>query len=206
MAGSGKQRARRPVGRPPAVARSDRRRYDRLGPGNDLGYSQLVYQPVVHTEDHRIVAAEACWSPRRAIGEPLDGGPLGPGALTLRSSRPLRPARRVENDGHAGRRRLGRSQLVAGRLSRPQPGHVGAPCPRRGRARPALPGCGGARTGHGPEPGKRLRPRLQELRRLGARIAIDGFGTGYSSLASLKPPIEAVKLDRSLVLGPGTRR
>jgi sensor c-di-GMP phosphodiesterase-like protein len=50
--------------------------------------------------------------------------------------------------------------------------------------------------GLAPSPATALA-RLQELRRLGARIAIDGFGTGYSSLAYLKPPIEAVKLDKS---------
>ncbi|WP_454279803.1 putative bifunctional diguanylate cyclase/phosphodiesterase [Sphingomonas sp. Marseille-Q8236] len=41
---------------------------------------------------------------------------------------------------------------------------------------------------------------LESLREAGVRIAIDDFGTGYSSLAYLTSlPIDAIKLDRSLV-------
>lgn len=43
---------------------------------------------------------------------------------------------------------------------------------------------------------------LQVLRQAGVDIAIDDFGTGYSSISSLQQlPIDAVKLDRSLVVG-----
>ncbi len=44
--------------------------------------------------------------------------------------------------------------------------------------------------------------RLQELRDLGVRLAVDDFGAGYSSLAYLKRlPVDVVKLDRSLLVG-----
>jgi diguanylate cyclase (GGDEF)-like protein len=45
-----------------------------------------------------------------------------------------------------------------------------------------------------------LAPRLQRLRALGVRVAIDHFGVGYSSLACLRQlPVDTIKLDNSLV-------
>lgn len=45
---------------------------------------------------------------------------------------------------------------------------------------------------------------LQSLRALGFRIALDDFGTGYASLSFLQTyPLDRVKLDRSLLGGPG---
>jgi len=42
--------------------------------------------------------------------------------------------------------------------------------------------------------------RLQQLKRLGVRIAIDNFGIGYASLAILRrASLDAVKIDRSLI-------
>ena len=45
-----------------------------------------------------------------------------------------------------------------------------------------------------------VEPQLQSLRDLGVRIALDDVGTGYSSLAQIAVlPIDAIKLDRSLI-------
>jgi EAL domain-containing protein (putative c-di-GMP-specific phosphodiesterase class I) len=44
--------------------------------------------------------------------------------------------------------------------------------------------------------------RLQALKLLGVRIAIDDFGNGYSSLAYLRQfPVDALKIDRAFIAG-----
>jgi EAL domain-containing protein (putative c-di-GMP-specific phosphodiesterase class I) len=49
--------------------------------------------------------------------------------------------------------------------------------------------------------------RLEEIRDLGVRIAIDDFGAGYSSVAYLEAlPFDVVKIDRGLISGSITAR
>jgi diguanylate cyclase (GGDEF)-like protein len=46
---------------------------------------------------------------------------------------------------------------------------------------------------------------LEELARLGVRVAVDDFGTGYSSLNALRHyPVDAIKIDRGVVAEIGT--
>lgn len=47
-----------------------------------------------------------------------------------------------------------------------------------------------------------LERRLNALRRLGVRIALDGFGSGYAAITALRRlPVDILKLDRGLVEG-----
>jgi diguanylate cyclase len=47
---------------------------------------------------------------------------------------------------------------------------------------------------------QRARSVLEQLRRLGLRIAVDDYGTGYSALAYLRDlPVDELKIDRSFI-------
>lgn len=47
-----------------------------------------------------------------------------------------------------------------------------------------------------------LERRLNALRRLGVRIALDGFGSGYAAITALRRlPVDILRLDRSLIEG-----
>lgn len=49
---------------------------------------------------------------------------------------------------------------------------------------------------------EQAQQRLEELRRLGCKIALDDYGTGYASLAQLKHlPLDKLKLDQSFIRG-----
>jgi EAL domain-containing protein (putative c-di-GMP-specific phosphodiesterase class I) len=57
------------------------------------------------------------------------------------------------------------------------------------------------------EDGESAEAALRRLKALGVEIALDDFGTGYSSLGLLRGlPIQAVKIDRSLVSACPTKR
>jgi diguanylate cyclase (GGDEF)-like protein/PAS domain S-box-containing protein len=48
----------------------------------------------------------------------------------------------------------------------------------------------------------RVAPKLEELRRIGVRIAMDDFGSGYSSIGYLRSlPLDIIKIDKSFVHG-----
>src|SRR5581483_10010860 len=48
----------------------------------------------------------------------------------------------------------------------------------------------------------RVVPRLEQLRRIGVKIAMDDFGSGYSSLGYLRTlPLDIIKIDKSFVHG-----
>ncbi|MFI7589437.1 putative bifunctional diguanylate cyclase/phosphodiesterase [Spongisporangium articulatum] len=48
---------------------------------------------------------------------------------------------------------------------------------------------------------------LEQLRRLGVRVAVDDFGTGFTSVAHLqKLPVDVLKMDRSFIVDLGTER
>jgi EAL domain-containing protein (putative c-di-GMP-specific phosphodiesterase class I) len=208
MAGSAPQGEGSAIGRAPAGGCSEPPppRHDHLDSHNDLSDQvRLVYQPVVNTEDHRIVAAEAFvrWShPRLGDTEPevLLPAAVRSGLTGALTAQVLKTACAQLVDWKTTGK-LAADALVAVNLSADDlvdPNLVTS-------VRDALDGAGldprylaveVTEMGLAPSPATALA-RLQVLRRLGARIAIDGFGTGYSSLAYLKPPIEAVKLDKS---------
>ncbi|MGW0820825.1 putative bifunctional diguanylate cyclase/phosphodiesterase [Streptomyces sp. NPDC002845] len=172
------------------------------------GEFMLLHQPVVALEDGRItsVAAQARW--RSSQGVPFTSADF------LRVSEDSDKAAELgrwmleEAVGQAGERTAtGLSVPVAVRMSarrlldRSLPlGSVEALLTRHG-----LPS--GALTIELSDTDTRtsldeLERRLNALRRLGVRIALDGFGGGCAAITALRRlPVDVLKLDRSLVEG-----
>ena len=173
------------------------------------GELRTEYQPIVATEDRRIVAVEALlrWSPPDPRGHsPDDRGPAG---------RALRP--------HHRDRALGAGPRV------PRPAAVGPRQPSlevsvnvsvRQLMAPDFAATVAAvlnETGTDPrrvtleltesvfihDSARALRV-LTDLKHLGVMLALDDFGTGYSSLSYLKEfPVDIVKMDRTFIADLG---
>ncbi|WP_338673115.1 EAL domain-containing protein [Streptomyces sp. SCSIO 30461] len=173
------------------------------------GESVLLHQPVVSLDTGRItaVAAQPRWRSAQGIlftpaeflrlSEDGGGSPAEPGRRLLEEA--------VEQA--AERSRLGHDVPVILRLSarrlldRSIPlGSIEASLTRHG-----LPS--GALVLEIADSDPRisfdeLEQRLLTLRRLGARIALDGFGSGYAAINALRRlPLDVLKLDRGLVEG-----
>ena len=172
----------------------------------------VVYQPVVSTDNHRIIGAEALarWHHPRWGHVPPDtfivvaerlGLMAGLTSHVLSVACAQLAAWKTEG-------RVADDFRVAVNLSADDlagPGLVEV-------VRQALDSCGldagsltveVTETGLVRDTGTALAV-LQAIRRLGVRIAIDDFGTGYSSLSYLKMfPVDVVKIDKSFVFGLG---
>lgn len=197
--------------------------HDRLTIASDLagaiagGQLFLQYQPIVAVADHAIIGAEALvrWQhPTRGVINPEDFVPVAESTgLVVELGRwVIREA--VEQ--------LSRWQLAAGDLG---PFQLSINLSRLELRRPELDTyLLNTLRSQGVPPHRLIvemsestlmttsavgTRTLQVLRQAGVHVAIDDFGTGYSSISSLQQlPIDAVKLDRSLVVGidTGTRQ
>jgi diguanylate cyclase (GGDEF)-like protein/PAS domain S-box-containing protein len=167
---------------------------------------ELHYQPLVRVADRRTTGAEAllrwripgdaCVSPALFIPTAEETGlivPIGDWALRA-ACRQMRTWRETGLDVETIAVNLSPIQFRDGLLV--------------SRVRNALEECGlpgecleleiteGALMEASPE----IEAKLDELRSLGVRLAIDDFGAGYSSLAYLKRfPIHTLKIDRSFI-------
>jgi diguanylate cyclase (GGDEF)-like protein len=185
--------------------------HERLAIGADLQRALaeqqffLLYQPIVDLVAERVTGVEALlrWRhPIRGVVPPVDFVPLlednglilPVGAWVL--SEACRQASSWELEGHP----LGMSVNVSPRqLERPElVAHVRAALDDSGLE----PGRLTVEITEGaimrdPEAAAR---RLDELRGLGVRVAIDDFGVGYSSLAAIRDfHVDVLKIDRSFV-------
>jgi diguanylate cyclase (GGDEF)-like protein/PAS domain S-box-containing protein len=191
---------------------------DRLALETDLrhaiaeGQIQVVYQPVVRTDNHRIIGAEALarWH-RPGHGEvspeafvPVLAALGLAGELT---SHVLRTAcdqlARWKNYGKVADDFRVSVNLCAEDLTNPglaeEVGHVLA----TSGLEPGLLALEVTETGLVSDTEAALKC-LRDIRRLGVHLAVDDFGTGYSSLSYLNMfPVEVVKIDKSFVSGLG---
>jgi diguanylate cyclase (GGDEF)-like protein len=179
----------------------------------ERGELALVYQPLVSTEDERIVGAEAlCRWTSETLGpiSPVEFIPLAEetGLIVALGEWALRQAcRDLRRWREAGAPELSVSVNVSAiHIQEPDfVARVDAILREEGIAPQAIEleltesvFVGSARG---------VIQVIEELRGRGLRIALDDFGTGYSSLAQLTTlPIDDLKIDRSFVSRLGAQR
>ena len=191
---------------------------DRLALETDLrqalaeGQIRVVYQPVVRTDDHRVIGAEALarWRhPRHGEVPPAVFIPVVE-ALGLSSeltSLVLRSAcaqvvlwkaeGKVADDFRVA------INLCADDLVNPKLVEEVGEVLRTSGLEPGFLALEVTETGLVRDPEAALEC-LRAIRRLGVHLAVDDFGTGYSSLSYLNMfPVDVVKIDKSFVCGLG---
>jgi diguanylate cyclase (GGDEF)-like protein/PAS domain S-box-containing protein len=173
---------------------------------------RVAYQPIVRTDDHRIIGAEAlarCYHPRHGDVPPEVFVPVlvRMGLVGELTSKVVREActqvvewrreGRVDDDFRVSVN-LSAEDLVntglveeiqrALEMSGLEPAALVLEVTESGLIRDTA----------------AALDCLRAIRRLGVRLAVDDFGTGYSSLSYLKMfPVDVVKIDKSFVLGLG---
>ena len=180
----------------------------------DDGELEVVYQPFVELATERMVGVEALvrWKhPERGLLQPsaFIGAAEESGLIVALGDHVLREAcaaarawavRRApassssRSTSHRASSATSASSTTS-RPSSPRPAcHPSCSCSRSPRT------CSSA-TCSPP------REKLNALRAMGVRIAIDDFGMGYSSLNYLRAlPVDILKIDRSFVTGLGTEQ
>ena len=172
----------------------------------------MAYQPVVRTDDHRVIGAEALarrCHPRRGEVAPTVFIPVVEelGLTSELTSQVLRTAcaqvvrwkaqGKVADDFRVSVN-LGADDLVNPKLVE----EVGEVLETSGLAPGSL-ALEVTETGLVRDPEAALEC-LRAIRRLGVHLAVDDFGTGYSSLSYLNMfPVDVVKIDKSFVFGLG---
>jgi diguanylate cyclase (GGDEF)-like protein len=173
---------------------------------------RVVYQPVVRTDDHRVIGAEALarWChPRHGEVPPGVFVPVVE-ALGLSSeltSLVLRTACaqvvRWKAEGKVADDFRVSVNLCADDLVNPKLVEEVGEVLRTSGLEPGFLALEVTETGLVRDPEAALEC-LRAIRRLGVHLAVDDFGTGYSSLSYLNLfPVDVVKIDKSFVRGLG---
>jgi len=177
------------------------------------GQIRVAYQPVMRTDDHRVIGAEALarWChPRR--------GEVAPGvfipvvealgltseltSLVLRTS--CTQVVRWKAEGKVTDDFRVSVNLSADDLVNPKLVEEVDEVLRTSGLEPGFLALEVTETGLVRDPEAALEC-LRAIRRLGVHLAVDDFGTGYSSLSYLNLfPVDVVKIDKSFVFGLGT--
>jgi diguanylate cyclase (GGDEF)-like protein len=174
---------------------------------------RVAYQPVVRTEDHRVIGAEALarWChPRRGDVPPNVFIPVveALGLTNELTSLVLRTACaqvvRWKAEGRVADDFRVSVNLCADDLVNPKLVDEVGEVLRTSGLEPGFLALEVTETGLVRDPEAALEC-LRAIRRLGVHLAVDDFGTGYSSLSYLNLfPVDVVKIDKSFVRGLGT--